>query len=329
VKVLTEPGSSIETRVNDPHSPEAWRRFEEQLASLVTNIRRVVVASEDTVRFSLLGLFSEGHVLLEDLPGVGKTLLAKTIARSIDTKFSRIQFTPDLLPTDITGTSVFDLASRHFEFIPGPLFANVVLADELNRAGPRTQSALLEAMGERQVTGDGTIHSLPRPFLVIATQNLAETHGTFPLPNSQMDRFSISMRLGFPDRAQEMDILDRSERGIAEVGPVLAPKDVIWMQDLVRQVNLALPVKEYLLNILEETRRHPAISLGASPRGGTFLQRAAQAWAAFDGRAFVTPEDMKYVSLPVLAHRVVLRTSHQMTAADAIREVLEAVPVPV
>ena len=326
---MTEPRGSVETSVIGPYSPEAWRRFEEQLTSLVTNIRRVVVASEETVRFSLLGLFSEGHVLLEDLPGVGKTLLAKTIARSIDTKFSRIQFTPDLLPTDITGTSVFDLASRHFEFIPGPLFANVVLADELNRAGPRTQSALLEAMGERQVTGDGTVHSLPRPFLVIATQNLAETHGTFPLPNSQLDRFSISMRLGFPDRSQEMDILDRSERGMVEVGPVLTPEDVIWMQDLVRRVNVALPVKEYLLNILEETRRHPAISLGASPRGGTFLQRAAQAWAAFDGRAFVTPEDVKYVSLPVLAHRVVLRTSHQMTAADAIREVLEAVPVPV
>ena len=326
---MTEPRGIVETSVNGPYSPEAWRRFEEQLTSLVTNIRRIVVASEETVRFSLLGLFSEGHVLLEDLPGVGKTLLAKTIARSIDTKFSRIQFTPDLLPTDITGTSVFDLASRHFEFIPGPLFANVVLADELNRAGPRTQSALLEAMGERQITGDGTVHSLPRPFLVIATQNLAETHGTFPLPNSQLDRFSISMRLGFPDRSQEMDILDRSERGMVEVGPVLTPEDVIWMQDLVRQVSLALPVKEYLLNILEETRRHPAISLGASPRGGTFLQRAAQAWAAFDGRAFVTPEDVKFISLPVLAHRVVLRTSHQMTAADAIREVLEAVPVPV
>lgn len=317
------------TQLQRADDPGSWAQFEEHLASLVSNIGRVVVASEETIRLSLLGLFTEGHVLLEDLPGVGKTLLAKTVARSIDARFTRIQFTPDLLPTDITGTSVFDLESKRFEFVPGPLFANVVLADELNRSGPRTQSALLEAMGERQATADGTVHSLPRPFLVIATQNLAESHGTFPLPNSQLDRFSITMRLGFPSRAQELEILNRTEQGIQEVGPVLTPDTVVMMQEQVRQVRVALPVKEYILNILEATRRHPAITLGASPRGGTYLQRATQAWAAFAGRGFVIPEDVKSLSAPVLAHRMILGSGHQTSAADAVAEVLETTPVPV
>ena len=308
---------------------ESWQRFDEQLSSLISNIRRVVVASDRAIRFGLLALFSGGHVLIEDLPGVGKTLLAKTVARSIDGKFSRIQFTPDLLPTDITGTSIFDLVANRFEFVPGPVFANVVLADELNRAGPRTQSALLEAMGESQVTADGTLHKLPQPFLVMATQNLAETHGTFPLPNSQLDRFSISMRLGFPDRSQEMDILDRSEHGMEDVGPVLTSEDVTEMQATVRQVQVARPVKQYMLNILEGSRRHSAISLGASPRGGTFLQRCAQTWAVFGGRSFVIPEDVKEVALQVLAHRVLLRPGETITASDVIGEVLDSVPVPV
>ena len=307
----------------------SWKRFEEQFESLVANIRRVVVASDSTIRFSLLALFSGGHVLVEDLPGVGKTLLAKTMARSIGAKFTRIQFTPDLLPTDITGTSIFDLAANRFEFVPGPIFANVVLADELNRAGPRTQSALLEAMGEQQVTADGTLYSLPLPFLVIATQNIAESHGTFPLPYSQLDRFSISMRLGFPNRRQEMDILNRSEQGMPEVDPVLTPETVVDMQAMIRTVKVALPVKEYMLNILEGSRKHPAISIGASPRGGTFLQRAAQAWAAFSGRSFVVPEDVKDLSVQVLAHRVIMRSGEQMASADAIGEVVDTVPVPV
>ena len=277
----------------------------------------------------MLALFTEGHVLLQDLPGIGKTLLAKTLARSTGAKFTRIQFTPDLLPTEITGTSVFDLVANRFEFVPGPIFANVVLADELNRAGPRTQSALLEAMGEHQVTADGTVHRLPRPFLVVATQNLAESHGTFPLPNSQLDRFSVAMGLGFPSRSQEMDILDRSEHGLAEVGAVLTPDDVVEMQETVRQVRVAVPVKEYILNILDGTRNHPTIALGASPRGGTFLQRSAQAWSAFAGRSFVVPEDVKDVAVEVLAHRIIMRPGDQTTAAEAISEVLDTVPVPI
>ena len=254
---------------------------------------------------------------------------AKTIARSIDGKFTRIQFTPGLLPSDITGTSIFDLANSHFEFVQGPVFANIVLADELNRAGPRTQSALLEAMGERQVTADGTLHVLPRPFLVTATQNLSETHGTFPLPNSQLDRFLVSMRMGFPSRSQEMEILDRSVQGLPEVDPVLTPHAIVRMQNMVSSVQVALPVKEYILNILEASRRHPAISLGASPRGGTFLQRAAQVWAAFSGRNFAEPEDVKEVAVPVLAHRLMLRAGGQDTPPDVIGEVLDTVPVPV
>ena len=308
---------------------DSWSRFDEHLSSLVTNIRRVVVASDRIIRVSLLALFSEGHVLIEDLPGVGKTLLAKTVATSIGARFARIQFTPDLLPSDITGNSIYDLTANWFQFVPGPVFANVVLADELNRAGPRTQLALLEAMGEQQVTVDGSVHSLPRPFLVIATQNLAESHGTFPLPNSQLDRFSISMRLGFPSRSQEMDILDRSEQGMPELEAVLTPEDVVDVQAMVRSVKVALPVKEYILNILEESRSHTAISLGASPRAGTFLQCCAQAWAASSGRGFVIPEDVKGISLQVLAHRVILRPGEQTTAAEAISQVLDSVPVPV
>lgn len=308
--------------------PDQWRRFEEQLAALVENIGKVLVASDETIRLGLVGLFAGGHVLLEDLPGVGKTLLAKSIAGSIKGKLSRIQFTPDLLPTDITGTSVFDFAGRRFEFIPGPVFANIVLADEINRTGPRTQSALLEAMGEHQVTADGAVHDLPTPFLVIATQNLAETHGTYPLPNSQLDRFLMAMRLGFPDRAQEMEILERAENGTGEICPVLAPEEVVDMQRTVRQVKVAAPVKEYVLNLLIGSRGHPAVSLGVSPRGGTYLQRASQVWAAFAGRGFVVPEDVKAVSLPVLAHRMIMRAGAQETAADVIGEILDTVPVP-
>ena len=308
---------------------DSWERFAEQLAAIVRSVQQVVVASESTVKLGLLGLFSEGHVLLEDLPGVGKTLLAKTLAQSIDAKFTRIQFTPDLLPTDITGTSVFDLQSKRFEFIAGPIFANIVLADEINRAGPRTQSALLEAMGERQVTADGDVHDLPRPFLVIATQNLAESHGTFPLPNSQLDRFAISMRMGFPTREQELDILHRSENGTPAASHIMSSEDVVWMQDHVRQVQVAASVREYMLNILDGTRQHAAVALGASPRGGTFLQRAAQTWASFEGRSFVVPEDVKEVARPVLTHRLIMNAGRQTTAEQVLVEVLDSVAVPV
>ena len=227
----------------------SWIDFRERFSALATNVAQVVVAPQRTIRFALLGLFAQGHVLLEDLPGVGKTLLAKTIAQSIKGQFSRIQFTPDLLPTDITGTSIFDMKNNRFEFVPGPIFANVVLADELNRTGPRTQSALLEAMGEHQVTADGSLRPLPRPFMVIGTQNLLESYGTFPLPNSQMDRFLISMKIGIPTPQQEMEILTRSEHAIPEATPVLSSAEVVEMQTLVQQVQVAVPVKQYIVKL--------------------------------------------------------------------------------
>ena len=306
----------------------SWRSFRERFSALASNIGRVVVAPEQTIHFALLGLFAEGHVLLEDLPGVGKTLLAKTIAQSIAARFSRIQFTPDLLPTDITGTSVFDLKHSQFEFMPGPVFANIVLADEVNRTGPRTQSALLEAMGEHQVTVDGTLRPLPPPFMVIATQNLVESHGTFPPPNSQLDRFLISMNIGLPTPQQELEILTRSEHGLPQVTPVLGIEEVVEMQEMVKQVHVALPVKQYIVNLVEATREHPAVALGVSPRGAVSLVRAAQGWAAFDSRDYVVPEDIKKVGPMVLGHRVTLVVGSGAEAKDIVGEVLDSVPVP-
>ena len=305
-----------------------WRTFQDRFSALVYNITQVVVAPERIIHLPLLGLFAQGHVLLEDLPGVGKTLLAKTIARSIETRFSRIQFTPDLLPTDITGTSIFDLKNSRFEFVPGPVFANIVLADEVNRTGPRTQSALLEAMGEHQVTVDGELRPLPRPFMVIATQNLVESHGTFPLPNSQLDRFMISMSIGLPNRQQELEILTRSEHGLPEAKPVLSAEEVVEMQDMVKQVELALPVKQYIVNLVEATREHPGTAVGVSPRGAVSLVRAAQGWAAFDGRDYVVPEDIKDVAPMVLGHRIILVGGSAADPKDIVGEVLDRVPVP-
>ena len=281
-----------------------------------------------SVDSGLLGLFAQGHILLEYLPGIGKTLLAKSIAQSIAGQFSRIQFTPDLLPTDITGTSIFDLRQNRFEFIPGPIFANIVLADEVNRTGPRTQSALLEAMGEHQVTADGTLRPLPRPFMIIATQNLVESYGTFPLPNSQLDRFLISMNIGLPNPQQEIEILSRSEHGLPEVTPVLSTDEVVEMQRVVQRVEAALPVKQYIVNLVAASREHPAIAVGVSPQGAVSPLRAAQGWAAFGGRRYVVPEDIKEVAPMVLAHRVMVESAAGAAAKDIIRELLDSVPVP-
>ena len=307
---------------------EEWSRFHERFSLLASNVARVVVAPQRTIHTALLGLFAQGHVLLEDLPGVGKTLMAKTIAQSIAGEFSRIQFTPDLLPTDITGSSILDLRNNRFEFIPGPLFANIVLADEVNRTGPRTQSALLEAMGEHQVTADGTLRPLPRPFMVIATQNLVESHGTFPLPNSQLDRFLVSINIGLPTPEQELEILSRSEFGLPEVTPVLSAAEVVEMQSVVQRVRVALPVKQYIVNLVAATRDHPAVVVGVSPRGAVSLLRAGQGWAAFGGRDFVVPEDIKEVAPIVLSHRIVADRSAGMTARDIIQEILDSVSVP-
>ena len=303
-------------------------RFERNAEALEGNISRTIVASEESVRFVMLGMVTQGHILIEDTPGVGKTLMAKTLAQSIDGIFARVQCTPDLLPSDITGTSVFNMHDREFEFKRGPVFANVLVADEINRASPRTQSALLEAMSEFQVTADGRMHPLPRPFMVVATQNMAESHGVFPLPDSQLDRFLISMSLGLPTSDQEIEILTRAEHGLQQASPVLTVDDIIQMQETVRAVAVALPIKEYLVNLANDSRSHPLIQRGVSPRGTVLLQQAAQGWAAFEGRDYMVPEDVKRVAPLVLSHRIALRPGSDASAAEMVHELLDHVPVP-
>ncbi len=304
------------------------QEFTRRVQAVVDNVRRVVVASPDVIKMSLLGLLCQGHVLLDDFPGVGKTLLAKALAQSLQADFKRIQFTPDLLPTDITGSSIYNPKSGGFEFVPGPVFANIVLADEINRSSPRTQSALLEAMGEGHVTFDGIVHPLPKPFFVIATRNLAEAHGIFPLPQSQLDRFLLSFGIGYPTQPEEVEILERHEHGEQKISPVLTADDISEMQDQVYMVEVARPVKEYIANIVAETRGSTEIAIGVSPRGAVFLQRAAQARAAMEERDFATPDDVKAVSLVVLRHRILPRSSEPDSAAKCIEAVLNTVPVP-
>jgi MoxR-like ATPase len=296
--------------------------------AVTDNIRQVVVASPDVIKMSVLGLLCGGHVLLDDFPGVGKTLMAKALAQSFQASFKRIQFTPDLLPTDITGSSIYNPANGDFKFVPGPVFANLVLADEINRSSPRTQSALLEAMAEGQVTFDGVAHPLPKPFFVIATRNLAELHGTFPLPQSQLDRFLLSFGLGYPGRDEEVEILERHEHGEPTLAPVLSADDIATMQDQIRLVAIARPLKEYIADIVAETRVNTEIAIGVSPRGAVFLQRAAQARAAMEGRGFATPDDVKAVAPAVLQHRLTTRSSQPDAATKCIDAILSTVPIP-
>jgi len=299
-----------------------------RVQTVIDNIRTVVVARPEVIRMSLLGLLCQGHVLLDDFPGVGKTLLAKALAQSLHADFKRIQFTPDLLPTDITGSSIYSPTDSSFQFVPGPIFANIVLADEINRSSPRTQSALLEAMGEGRVTFDGISHELPRPFFVIATRNLAESHGTFPLPQSQLDRFLLSFGIGYPGINEEVEILERHEHGEVSLKPVLTADELADMQAQVYRVEVARPVKEYIAGIVAATRESGEIAIGVSPRGAVFLQRAAQAWAAMAGRDFVAPDDVKAVAQPVLHHRIVPRSATTGSPDGCIDAILNTVPVP-
>ncbi len=302
--------------------------FTHRVQAVVDNIRQVVVASPGVIKMSLLGLLCQGHVLLDDFPGVGKTLLAKALAQSIRADFKRIQFTTDLLPTDITGSSIYNPTAGEFKFVPGPIFANIVLADEINRSSPRTQSALLEAMGEGFVTFDGVVHPLPKPFFVIATRNLSETHGIFPLPQSQLDRFLLSFGIGYPGLEEEVEILERHEHGELSISPVLTANDISTMQDQIYAVEVARPVKEYIANIVAETRTSAEIAIGVSPRGAVFLQRAAQARAAMEGRDFATPDDVKTVSPAVLRHRITTRSSQPDSTTKCIEAILITIPVP-
>jgi MoxR-like ATPase len=301
---------------------------------VIANIERVIVGKRDTVELAVVGLLCQGHLLIEDVPGVGKTVLARSLARSLGCSFSRIQFTPDMLPSDVTGVSIFNQVSRQFEFRPGPVMAQVVLSDEINRATPKTQAALLEAMEERQVTVDGVTHPLPRPFMVLATQNPIEYEGTFPLPEAQLDRFLLRVRLGYPGMVEEeIDILERQQfrHPIEDLEQVATAKDLTEAQEAIKSVYVAPPVKRYMVELTRATRRHQEAYLGASPRGSLTLYRAGQARAAILGRDYVLPDDVKALALPALAHRVIPGPAARLRDVSAdriVQGVVEKVPVP-
>ncbi|HLW85456.1 MAG TPA: MoxR family ATPase [Candidatus Sulfotelmatobacter sp.] len=304
---------------------------------LETALRRVIRGKDDVVRLALVSIFARGHLLIEGVPGVGKTTLGQALARALDCTFQRVQFTSDMLPSDVLGISVYSASDQRFEFKRGPIFTNVLLADEINRTTPKTQSSLLEAMNEGQVTVDAHSYELPQPFLVIATQNPAEHHGTYPLPESQLDRFLIRARMGYPEAAAEREIL-RSEAGVSRLEalrPVLTGAEVLEMQHAVRQVRVDESLVTYALEIVRRTRESEFLSLGVSPRGSQALYRAAQAMAFLDGRTFCTPEDFKPLAVPVFAHRVVVSGLYASTlkkseqADQVLREIVENVVVPV
>jgi MoxR-like ATPase len=311
-----------------------WERFATSFAQVQRNVERVIQGKSHEVRLALTALAAEGHLLIEDVPGVGKTMLAKAMAKSIDCSFRRIQFTPDLLPTDVTGVNVFNQERGDFEFKPGAIFANVVLADEINRASPKTQSALLESMEERQVTVDTETYHLGTPFMVIATQNPIEHEGTYPLPEAQLDRFMMRLSIGYPGTESELDILAThgTSSTLDEIEPVADAPAVAELIELARHVHVSASLRRYIVDITEATRTHPDIYLGASPRASIMLMRAARAFAAADGRDYVIPDDVKSLAGPVLAHRIIITADAAMTArsADAIlTEVLAEVRVPV
>jgi MoxR-like ATPase len=307
--------------------------FSNLFEGIVDNIATVVHGKREAIEFAVIALLAEGHLLIEDVPGVGKTSLAKALAGSIDCSWKRVQFTPDLLPTDLVGVSVYERSTEQFRFTPGPLFANIVLADEINRASPKTQSALLEAMEERQVSADGTTHHLPPPFMVIATQNPVEQEGTYRLPESQLDRFLLRISIGYPGRTAEMAILDGQGANdtLRSLQPVVSSAEVLQMIATVKGVYLASALKSYLVDISEASRRHPAIELGLSPRATLQLAGAVRGHAAANGRDYATPDDVKAVAPAVLAHRLLLRagSNARTSAEEAVRELLADVPVPV
>jgi MoxR-like ATPase len=299
---------------------------------VVANVERVIVGKHDVVRLALVALVCQGHILIEDVPGTGKTVLAKAIARSLGCSFRRIQFTPDLLPSDVTGLSIYNQRSQEFEFRPGPIMAQVVLADEINRATPKTQSALLECMEERQATIDGRTYPMPSPFLVLATQNPIEYEGTFALPEAQLDRFMLRLRLGYPSPAEEIVVLDQQKRAhpLGEIGVVVGVEELLEMQAAVREIYVDPVVAEYIVRLTSATRSHPDVQLGASPRGSLALYRGAQAIAALDGRDYAIPDDVKMIAEPALAHRIIVKTAATLRDVDGrqvIRELLDTVPV--
>ena len=306
----------------------------ETVEKLAANLAQVVHAPAETLRLCVLALIAEGHVIIEDFPGVGKTMLAKSLARSLDVEFSRLQFTPDLLPSDVTGVNVFNQRANEFEFRPGPVFANVLLVDEINRASPKTQAALLEAMQETQVTIDGDTYSLERPFIVLATQNPIEYEGTYPLPEAQLDRFSLRLSLGYPPLADEARMLNEqtTEPPLETLVPVAGVEEILAAIDEARSLYVEESLNRYVVALLRHTRSSSRLALGASPRAGIALLRVAKARALSEGRDYVLPEDVKAIAAPVLAHRLILAPearSAGLTAEELVAEALEQTPVPV
>ena len=300
---------------------------------IVDNVERVIIGKRDQVELAVMTLMCGGHLLIEDVPGVGKTILARSLARSSGCSFSRIQFTPDLLPMDVTGVSIFNQKTGDFQFRPGPVLSQIVLADEINRATPRTQSALLEAMEERQVTVDGVTYRLPQPFMVMATQNPIEYEGTFPLPEAQLDRFLIRLELGYPAVHDEVTMMDRQVHShpLGELEQVCQPEEVIALQSAVREVYVDALIRQYIVALVDSTRKHASVYLGASPRGSLALQRLGQARALLEGRDFVLPDDVKALAYPALGHRIILNAQARVkgvTTAQVVAECLERLSVP-
>ncbi len=303
-------------------------------AKVKENIERVIVGKGEVVELAIVALLCEGHILLEDVPGLGKTVLAKSLAKSLGCSFRRIQCTPDLLPSDITGTYIFNQKTSDFEYRPGPVMSQIVLADEINRATPRTQSALLEAMQERQVTAEGDTRPLPRPFLVLATQNPIELEGTFPLPEAQLDRFLMKIQIGYPSLDDDRTILARfrKEDPLEELKSVITAEALIKLQKDCREVHVAQDVEDYIIRLIHATRQHTSIELGASPRAMLALYNATQAYAAIQGRAYVKPDDVKYLMTPVLIHRIIPKSESRLRgqkAEQTLKEISDSVPVPV
>ncbi len=308
-------------------------RASEVLQGLLQNVETVVVGKRAEIELTIVALAGQGHLLIEDVPGVGKTVLAKSLAWSIGCAFKRIQFTPDLLPSDVTGVSIYNQKTSQFEFRPGPVVAQVVLADEINRATPKTQAALLEAMEEHQITVDGVTHALPRPFMVLATQNPIEYEGTFPLPESQLDRFMLRVHLGYPRRDEEMDIMDRQQRQhpIETLEAVTSAEELLEVQRAVREVFVDTLIRRYIVDLANATRAHPDVYVGASPRACLALYRASQAWALLRGREYVTPDDVKVLASAAFAHRMIVQPSARVkdvSGRTIVEEIAASVPVP-